>query len=338
MARQTTRGKGFEYACLLALYERLSIDQEVVIEESPPLYQARTAYKSLDQTTQTGMGLGARAAIRALCRLEPQLENPGKNTPLILKIQSDQQGAAGDVRDILTIRRQNNWEIGISAKHNHAAVKHSRLSNTIDFGSSWFGTPCSADYFEEIQPLFEELAELQKWSVKWSDVSNKAERFYVPILEAFIAEIKRLYTIHGETIPQELLRYLLGRNDFYKLITNTRNRVSKLQAFSFCGTLNRAAGKVKPQYRVPNLRLPTVIHDIDFKPRSRTTINIVCNEGWQLAARIHNASSYVEPSLKFDITLVGLPPSVYSHDEPWDFHEGLEGDDSNNLAAERERK
>jgi len=36
----------------------------------------------------------------------------------------------------------------------------------------------------------------------------------------------------------------------------------------------------------------------------------VFHKGWQLSFRIHNASTLVEPSLKFDINIVGLPGSV----------------------------
>jgi hypothetical protein len=34
----------------------------------------------------------------------------------------------------LAIRVLQKWEIGVSAKNNHNAVKHSRLSSDIDFG------------------------------------------------------------------------------------------------------------------------------------------------------------------------------------------------------------
>ncbi|MDR2122992.1 MAG: HaeIII family restriction endonuclease [Flavobacteriaceae bacterium] len=33
--------------------------------------------------------------------------------------------------------------------------------------------------------------------------------------------------------------------------------------------------------------------------------------------RIHNASTKVEPSLKFDINLIGQPQSLYSHHLNW---------------------
>lgn len=133
MGTQSAKGKAFEYTCLLALYNALSKEQLVKVEVSTALRAAKKAYESIDESAIKDMELGAKAAVCTLFRLEPQLENPGNNFPLYLAIQKDSAGAAGDVRDILAIRQQNNWEIGISVKHNHDAIKHSRLSQTIDF-------------------------------------------------------------------------------------------------------------------------------------------------------------------------------------------------------------
>lgn len=74
---------------------------------------------------------------------------------LQLEIVSDKKGQTGDVRDVLAIRSLQKWEIGISAKNNHRAVKHPRLSNDIDFGQKWLGFPCSVEYFKEVKPIFD---------------------------------------------------------------------------------------------------------------------------------------------------------------------------------------
>lgn len=76
---------------------------------------------------------------------------------LELKIQSDDKGKEGDVRDVLIIRRGIEWEIGLSVKHNHFAVKHSRLSKNLDFGKKWYGIDCSEQYWKDIKPIFEYL-------------------------------------------------------------------------------------------------------------------------------------------------------------------------------------
>ncbi len=39
---------------------------------------------------------------------------------------------------------------------------------------------------------------------------------------------------------------------------------------------------------------------------------MVLDEGWQISFRIHNASTLIEPSLKFDIQLIGNPPVLFT--------------------------
>jgi hypothetical protein len=42
------------------------------------------------------------------------------------------------------------------------------------------------------------------------------------------------------------------------------------------------------------------------------------DNGWQISFRIHNASSKVENSLKFDIQLTGQPTDLFFIDTPWE--------------------
>lgn len=318
MATQTQKGKSFEYACLKSLYETLIDNQEVLIEENSAFEAARDFYNNIDVKIKNKMDLGASSAVKLILQLEPQLENPHSNKPLYLSIQEDSEGIAGDVRDVLCIRRQNDWEIGLSCKHNHMAVKHSRLSDVNDFGQSWFGISCSQQYFDEIIPLFGELRQMRTQGVYWRDIKNKEERYYVPILQAFINEIKRLDKSNPLIIPERLLKYLLGSHDFYKVITIDSKKVTQVQCFNIYGTLNRNAGKVHSLINVPKLTLPTRIFDISFKPNSKNTVVITLDNGWTVSLRIHNARSLVEPSLKFDVQLIGVPPTLVSHFQAWE--------------------
>jgi hypothetical protein len=313
---QVLNGKGFEYACLLALRSHLENTQPVSLITNPAFLTAELAYRSTDAVNRHRFDLAANAAARVLLRLEPQLENPENNIPLQLTIQHDRRGQTGDVRDVLAIRRQNQWEIGLSAKHNHSAVKHSRLSQTIDFGEEWLSLSSSVDYFNAIRPYFDELEELRRRGVLWRNVTSKAQRFYVPILNAFMQELQRLHQAHPD-VPSRLLSYLLGRNDFYKVIAHGGNRTTEVQGYSIYGTLNRPAGGINPQVKMPRLRLPNTFYNVNFKPNSSTTIFINCDEGWNLSARIHSAKTEVEPSLKFDIQLIGVPQTLYRHIESW---------------------
>lgn len=314
---QTERGKAFEYACLKALdmYSRGS--QEMVIMRTSALSIAENFYNGLNVDIRDKLDLGACSTLNVLTRLEPQLGNPLTNVPLFLTIQEDSKGRSGDVRDVLAIRNQNGWEIGLSCKHNHSAVKHSRLSGTLNFGQEWFQIPCSNNYFNTIAPLFVELKQLRDEKVLWKNISNKSGRFYVPLLKAFIEELQSLSDNNPHEIPKRLLQYLLGRNDFYKIITNDRKRFTKIQAFNIYNTLNRSSGSVHPQVKIPQLIMPNIFYNISFKPNSNNTIRITCDEGWAVNLRIHSARTMVEASLKFDVSLIGVPPSLFSHDEPW---------------------
>ena len=321
---QTTYGKAFEYACVIAMAEKLGGNQQVTIEESPQLNSAKSDFDSVNLEMQRSLLEAADASVRVIRRLEPQLWNANGNEPLFMSIQPDAAGIKGDVRDVLCIRKQNGWEIGLSCKHNHHAVKHSRLSDTIDFGKEWIGVPCSQKYFDKVVPLFNQLREYRDKSkaegspMLWEQIENKAGVYYIPILKAFMEELQRIDTNSDINVPEALIRYLLGRYDFYKVITDDNNRTTRVEAINISGKLNTPSGKEKSIAKVPVLKMPTKFYHIGFKENSDNTIEVVCDEGWQISMRIHNASSRVEPSLKFDVQLVSFPSSVYTQTEPWD--------------------
>lgn len=323
---QTANGKAFEYACVLGLFNALKETGDVQIELSPQLETAKKLYDEAASDMKTALDKAANAAVRVVKRLEPQLWNPNDNEPLYLSIQPDSAGIKGDVRDVLCLRKQNGWEIGFSCKHNHHAVKHSRLSDTIDFGKEWVGIPCSQQYFDAVIPLFSELRKYRDDSktagkpMLWDEINEKTDRYYKPILEAFMTELKRIAD-NEKNIPEKLIQYLLGRNDFYKVITEDKSRTTRVEAINIRGTLNCNSGTEKPITKIPVLKMPTQFYHIGFKPSSDNTIEVVCDGGWQVSMRIHSASSRVEPSLKFDVQLISFPSTVYAQVEPWETDE-----------------
>ena len=82
------------------------------------------------------------------------------------RFQKDESGETGDVRDIVIRRDDIEWEVGLSIKHNHAAVKHSRLSHVLDFGNEWYGIPCSNKYWNDVKPIFDMLEREKKLRYK----------------------------------------------------------------------------------------------------------------------------------------------------------------------------
>lgn len=324
---QTSNGKAFEYACVLALYNALSGMQMLEIVESVQLLTAKELYEAIDDKMKESLNAASRAAVRVIQRLEPQLWFANGNEPLYLSIQADAAGMKGDVRDVLCLRKQNGWEIGLSCKHNHHAVKHSRLSDTIDFGKEWLNIPCSDNYFSKVIPLFTALRHMRDESKQagkpklWEEIEDKSNKYYKPILQAFIDELQTIDNESTENVPEALIRYLLGRYDFYKVITDDKNRTTRVEAINISGTLNCTSGQEKSIAKIPVLKMPTQFYHIGFKPDSDNTIEVVCDEGWQISMRIHNASSRVEPSLKFDVQLISIPSSVHTQVEPWETDE-----------------
>lgn len=325
MALSTTEyGKAYEYACLSAIEEYLNgrNTSHVTVVDSAAFRTARAYYNKAEREgVAVNLLRAARAATRIITRLEPQLEYG--NDALFLVIQPDAKGIDGDVRDVVCIRSATGWQIGVSCKHNHHAVKHSRLSDTIDFGAKWFNYPCSRQYFSAVVPIFTELKTMREKAVekgeplpRWKDIPDKAERYYVPILKAFLTELRQLADSNPD-IPSKLIEYMLGRYDFYKVITDDRHETTRVEAINIAGTLNRSANGHRSIVDVARLKLPSRFYHMDFVPGSDNTVEIVCDEGWTLTMRIHNASSRIEPSLKFDVQLISLPNNVHAQVEPW---------------------
>ncbi|MEC0379490.1 MULTISPECIES: HaeIII family restriction endonuclease [Bacillus] len=314
MGIQTRNGKALEYAFLQSLSNSLCTEQ-IQILDSDQLTTARDAYLAFDSEKIDDMNKASMAGVMEILKLEPGLLN-GEGL-LSLAIQQDSKGQTGDVRDVLAMRGFEKWEIGLSCKKDHKAVKHSRLSASIDVGESWFGFKSTDEYFKNIIPLFKELDELKQKGLFWRELENKSENFYKPVLEALNNELKVLDGMYPGEIPKRLLSYLLGRHDFYKAIVDTKNKTTEIQAFNLYGTLNKIIHGNRPKLRVPQLKLPKRFYDIHFKEGYNTTLIIVCDEGWTISARIHNASSKVESSLKLDVQIAGLPPTLYRQVVSW---------------------
>lgn len=315
MPNQTKTGKAFEYALLLEVFEKLKDKTQVSIIENAPFETAKNCFLEFNEDTQGGYRLTSSAAINFLTDIEPKLYSDISEEDILeIEIVSDARGQTGDVRDILIVRSVQNWEIGISAKNHHRAVKHSRLSSRIDFGKKWLGLECSNEYFAEIEAVFNMLSEIRKndKTAKWKDAFNNLHKtVYLPILNAFSKELKRLDKKYPNNVPSKLVEYLIGNQDFYKVIRGT-DKV-EIQAFNLHGTLNHAANGVKPKAKIPKVKLPNRLIEIVNKRNSNTTLFVSLNNGWQISFRIHTAKSTVEPSLKFDINLISTPHTLFAN-------------------------
>ncbi|OOQ41385.1 restriction endonuclease [Helicobacter pylori] len=307
--KSNNQGRAYEYAWCLALEQKLSVLKKVIVDKQNGFNACYRAYESLEKSLQERYLESAKQGVLLLLDCEPLLSEVigSSQNEITLSLQKDKLGEIGDVRDILIYF--DRFCIGLSIKHNHDAVKHSRLSKDLDFGKKWLGVGVSQHYKDTIKPLFERLENAKKEGMLWRDFPNKEQEIYAPLLQAFKKEVLRIDENKKNKVPQKMVEYLLGKYDFYKAILLEREQKTKLEAYHFNNTLNRSV-KNKPKKIIPLSKLPTRMIYFDFKPKSFNTLELVLNEGWSFSLRIHNASSKVEPSLKFDIKLLSIPVSV----------------------------
>ncbi len=307
--KNNNQGRAYEYAWYLALEQKLSVLKKVIVDKQNGFNACYRAYESLEKSLQERYLESAKQGVLLLLDCEPLLSEVigSSQNEITLSLQKDKLGEIGDIRDILIYF--DRFCIGLSIKHNHDAVKHSRLSKDLDFGGKWLGVRVSQNYKDTIKPLFERLENAKKEGMLWRDFPNKEQEIYAPLLQAFKKEVLRIDENKENKVPQKMVEYLLGKYDFYKAILLEREQKTKLEAYHFNNTLNRSM-KNKPKRIIPLSKLPTRMIYFDFKPKSFNTLELVLNEGWSFSLRIHNASSRVEPSLKFDIKLLSKPESV----------------------------
>ncbi|MEG2634152.1 MAG: HaeIII family restriction endonuclease, partial [Oscillospiraceae bacterium] len=288
MSRQSNdQGRAYEFICLLTLEDEISKFRPAIIENNSSFYAAQRAWNSVTEALQNHLTKAAAAAVQTIFDLEPLMVEAGDDE-LELFIQPDAEGEQGDVRDILIVRRGIQWEVGLSIKHNHFAVKHSRLSRALDFGKHWYGVPCSATYWENVKPIFLYLSEETRRSATWRALPAKEDDVYIPLLTAFVNEVKRANAAN-KNVPRKMVEYLLGEYDFYKVISIDSRMMTQILSFNLRGTLNQAGRSGRPKISVPVANLPTRIVSLDFKPNSHTTVELYMDGGWQFSFRIHNA-------------------------------------------------
>ena len=286
----TARGKAFEYA--LAKHLSQVLDVPIVQSDS-----TATANEFYDMYGVSDMDDAAAEAVMFLNAYDKHLREA-----VTIHIQGDARGQDGDPRDVIV--RLKSGEIGISAKNHHRALKHPRLSRTIDFGSRWADYPVSREYWRAVRPIFDHMADLRDQKVRFKDLGDKETGIYLPVLTAFEDEFRRLYQAFGALFIQRVFRFMVGRYDFYKVVKE-RGHVN-VASYNINGSLEWG----------PRWQIPTGLDFIRRKPNSRHTLIVGFTGGWQMSFRLHSARSIVEPSLKFDVNFEATPVTVTSNQIP----------------------
>ncbi len=312
--QQVKNGKAFEYAIAKTYYNYIaSLDIPVEWVDNDAFRNAKSFYEGFSEADKKRFDSAAYNTISSLVKIEPGLITRGKKDDVLkISLNSDSAGEGGDVRDIVFSHNNPRWEIGFSAKNNNDAVKHSRLGKDLDFGKVWLGYPCSSTYWEEIRPIFNFIENQITEGYTWNDLGTfKESEVYIPLLKAFRKELLLICGQHSD-VPMKLIEYLIGKHPFYKIIKDDAHNMVVVKAFNIKGELNRTYMGCKSAYAVPKINYPTRIVELEFKPNSRNTVNMILDGGWEISFRIHSASKKVERSLKFDIKLLGNPPILFT--------------------------
>ncbi len=309
------QGRAYEYAWINVLNNSLKKHRKTTVIKNSSLDANNRAWDYMSEEMKQLFIVSAKAAVDTIIELEPRLiEND--NDELLLEAKKDEAGTSGDVRDIVIKRNEINWEIGFSIKHNHEAIKHSRLSYKIDFGKEWFNLPCSENYWSSISPIFERLKDEKAKRTNWSDMPDKESAVYIPLLQSFMDEVFRAY--HKDpSIPQKMVEYLIGVHDYYKIVSQDNKHLTLIHSFNIHDTLNKPSKFKVSAISIPIVQLPSELIALKFRTGSSNTVEMYLNNGWQLSFRIHNASTKVEPSLKFDIQFIGMPATVMTINCKW---------------------
>lgn len=291
-------GRAYEFAFLNELVLKIKNFVSCEVVKNKSYFTNQKAY--LHNDNKAVLLRSSKATLCEILRIEPNLTD--NTEKLLISFQDDSKGKKADVRDIVINCEKIDYEIGFSLKHNHKAVKHSRLSDKIDFAKEWYGGECSKLYWECITLIFQFLKEHKGES--WQIIEDKNNKIYKPLLCAFKEEIQNI----NERQVKDLCRYLIGYYDFYKIISIDKEKCTYVQTFNFDNNLGKDSKNKKSAIKIPILDLPNKILYCDLDGENKV---ILClNKGWQFSFRIHNASSKIEASLKFDINLVGIPPNI----------------------------
>lgn len=339
-------GKAFEYATLVGIYRELTENgwnsEQLEIYSDKNLRNIERAYQMVNvseedeneesehiyiETCPNMFDRAAKVAARYLRMVEPILQTPDTLYG-VLSAMPDTAGIKGDVRDIGLViyddKSKKNLikEIGISCKNNHEAVKHPRITENPDFADEWTNGEfhCSDIFMQGMYEIHQKIEEYRSQYTKWSEVEDKKDTIYYPIIKLFVDEIRRLgiceetdseeRRAEAKHFTEEFFEYMFGTQDFYKFIKDDNSNSTKVYPYNMHGTLMKSYKGNKNEQAVKSINMPEEIVEVRIKPKSKTTLEIYFDQ-WIISMRLHNADTKItKTSLKFDVQIKAQPRKV----------------------------
>ncbi|MBD2057801.1 HaeIII family restriction endonuclease [Oculatella sp. FACHB-28] len=219
--------------------------------------------------------------------LEPQF-HVSKQAPITIDRLPDQNQT--DVTDIrITLPGDT---VNLSIKHNHAALRHQRPSTT----PIHCGYPRNSLEMQQFKQQYQEITRsfmLQTGQAEFfADLPYPLieQSLYTPVCDL----VAQFINAHSHVCTSNLFEYLVGSKDYYKIIVDTHTQKLKIHHFA-------------------SIQAPTSLTAIV----NRQYVELTLNNGWQIAMRLHTASSRLKksPSLKFDTKALTslLPGTIVSY-------------------------
>lgn len=349
-------GKAFEYSSIIALYnelcssgwsnDQICIQEDINFRNIERAYQVIMEEDEMDDTDECQEGIllieknennydrAAKVAAAYLRMTEPIIKKPD-GLFAVLSAMPDNAGVKGDVRDICFVvysdkkRTSIIRELGISCKNNHEAVKHPRITEEPDFAKEWTQGEftCSQEFLTKMLEIQKVIEKYQEKYNTWSEVDEKMDTVYLPIVMAFVAELRRLGMVPEGASDLEKQRagkfsklffeYMFGTRDFYKFIKDDKAKATTVYPYNLHGSLMKTYKGIKNEQAVPCVTMPEEIVEVRVKPNSKTTMEIFFDQ-WIISMRLHNADASIrKTSLKFDVQIKAQPKKVMNTILPW---------------------
>lgn len=357
ITRKDINGKAFEYSSLIALYNELSNSgwkpEQIEILDDKNYKNIEQAYQVVEnidggyeeddeaeatiwdfEHKRNTYDMAAKVAAVYLKMTEPIIKSPD-GLYAVLAAMPDNAGVKGDVRDIcFTVYKDKTKksvirDLGISCKNNHEAVKHPRITENPDFAKEWTKGKftCSNEFLKRMEEIQKVIEDYQKKYNTWSEITEKMDTVYFPIVEAFVKELRRLGMITNDMDDEQrkaasefsklFFEYMFGTRDFYKFIKDDKAKATTVYPYNMHGSLMKPYGEVRNEQAVSCVTMPEEMVEVRIKPRSKTTLEIYFDQ-WIISMRLHNADSSIrKTALKFDVQIKAQPRKVMSAVLPW---------------------
>ena len=357
ITRKDINGKAFEYSSLIAIYNELSNSgwksEQLEILEDKNYKNIEQAYQVVEnnegafeedddeknvwdfEQKKNSYDIAAKVAATYLKMKEPIIKLP-EGLYAVLSAMPDNAGVKGDVRDIcFTVytdktKKSVVRELGISCKNNHEAVKHPRITENPDFAKEWTNGKftCSNEFMNKMAEVQKIIENYQAKYKTWSEITEKMDTVYYPIVEAFVKEIRRLGMITDEMDDNQrksasefsklFFEYMFGNHDFYKFIKDDKAKATIVYPYNMHGSLMKPYGGLKNEQAVSCVTMPEEIVEVRIKPRSKTTLEVYFDQ-WIISMRLHNADSSIrKTALKFDVQIKAQPKKVMNSVLSWE--------------------